>query len=107
MEKKILLIGEVDEAQIKSWKSSHELGIFAVKKDGKIAYFKNASFKEIDAYHSLAARTNNVSEDWKTLAGLLFIGGHRELIESPRYLPDVVKKLQQSLANGESELVNL
>ena len=101
------LIGEVEQTQIDAWKKSHDLGIFAVKKDGRIGYFKNADFKEMDAYHAVGAKTVGITDEWKTLVGLLWLGGCEELKTSPRYLPDVAKRVQQAMNNGESELVNL
>lgn len=108
MDKKTLLIGEVDAQQIEAWKKKYPLGIFAVKKDGRIAYFKNPDFKDIDFYHAQASKSeSSVSDGWKVLAEVLYIGGDKELTESPKYLPTISKRLQEAVAGDDAELVNL
>jgi hypothetical protein len=101
------LIGLADDAQIAAWKQSWPNGIFAVKKSGRIAYFKNPDFNELDAYYGLSKKNLKVSEEWKTLAGMLYLGGCAELKDSAKYLPNVIKRLQEAIAGEESELVNL
>lgn len=102
------LIGEADAKQIAAWKEKHPLGVIFVKKAGRIAYFKQPGFKEIDAYYGSASKSkDSISDGWKTLAGLLYIGGDKELTESPLYLGTVAKRLQDAMAGEETELGNL
>jgi hypothetical protein len=106
MESKVI-IGLADAAQIAAWKKKFEHGIFHVKKDGRIAYFKMPSFTEIDAYLALVRQKLSASEEWKALTGMLHIGGDKELIESPKYLGTVARKVQEAMNGEEAELVNL
>ena len=101
------LLGWPGEAQITAWKMSHEIGIFAVKKAGRIAFFKKPGFKEIDAYYALGKKELGVTDEWKALCGMLWLGGDRELIDSPLYLPSVAREVQKQMAGEETELVNL
>jgi hypothetical protein len=102
-----ILIGEVSAEQIKKWKDANPLGIFGVKKSGRIGYFKCPGFDEINAYHAMANKEDNISEQWKALAEPLFLGGCDELITSPKYLGNVTKKLQEQMIGEEAEVVNL
>lgn len=100
-------IGQATPEQIDAWKKQYTLGIFGVEKAGRIAYFKKPSFKEIDYYHSMATRSESISDGWRALADTLYIGGDKELVESPLYLPTVSKYIQEGMAGEEAKLVNL
>jgi len=106
MTKPAVLIGQLTEKEIDDLKEKHKLGVFAVKKSGRIAYFKRPGFDELNAFYA-QKNDNAITDGWKSLAVMIFIGGCRELIESPIYLTDVNQKLQESIIGEESELVNL
>jgi hypothetical protein len=104
----LVLKGQVDAAQIAAWKQSWPLGVFQVVKDGRVGYFKNPDFKELDAYLAVGREgKTSASAEWKTLTGMLWLGGDRELIESPLYLGNVAKKVQEAISGEDAALKKL
>jgi len=101
------LIGQASEADITAWKGKYKYGIYALMQDGKVAYFKHPDFAEMDAYHAKAEESESVSESWKMLAQVCFIGGCDELRDSPKYLPTTHAKLKGLIFDYSAELVNL
>lgn len=99
------IIGQATAAQIVEWKKTYG-EITWIKKDGKIAYFKSPGFAEMNAYHA-AKDTDRITDAWKNLAGLLWIGGSEELKTSEKYLCDVHGKLTTLIYGAESEMGNL
>lgn len=102
------LIGQATDTEVAAWKEANPLGIFAVEKEGRIAYFNQPGFKHLDAYHAAANdEGKSVTDGWKDLANLLYVGGCKELITSPLYLGNVVRKIEEAMIGEQAKLVKL
>lgn len=101
------LTGEASADDIKKWKEANPLGVMQVVIDGRVAYFKQPGFGEINFYHSKATASDQIVERWKAFTEITFLGGCEELITSPKYLGSVYEQVTAGMYDFEVTVAKL
>jgi hypothetical protein len=101
----VKLIGEATDEQIAEWKKKYPLGIYAIKSQGHIAYFKDPDIDECNAI--LSAKGMQPLDMVMDIAGTTFIGGSAEIKDDLAKHKGAVIKLREILDGKPAELVNL
>jgi hypothetical protein len=101
-----ILKGQATDAQIAEWKAKHRYGIYAIKVDGHIGYFKNPGRNEINCAMSKMDK-DKVLDVFEELAGITFIGGSEEILKDDQLFIGATQELRVKLDGKRAKLVNL
>lgn len=100
------LEGQATEAEIAAWKKQYELGIYALKGGGHIAYFQNPNLDHVNCAMS-TAMGGQPMDMYKCCAELTIIGGSRKLIENHTLFLGIATPIKRKMDGETMELVNL
>ena len=100
------LKGQATEAQIAEWKSKYKYGIYALKVDGHVGYFKNPDRNEVNFAMS-KADNDKVLNVFEGLASVTFIGGSKDILEDDQLFIGICQELKVKLEGKRAKLVNL
>ena len=100
------LTGQVNDEQIREWKTRNKYGIYAVTIDDHIAYFKNPNRQEINCALSKADRENALSV-FEMLASVTFLGGSDEILKDDQMFIGLSNEIKIKLDGKKGNLVNL
>jgi hypothetical protein len=108
VETKQLLIGEVTQEQIEAWKKQYKQGIYAIKINGKIVYFRNPDIKDMNIAMSQTTPDNQL-DYFLTIFRETRIGGaeEAEFIGEPKSFMAYVEQVKVKIEAEQGELVNL
>lgn len=100
------LIGQLSETEIQELKKTHTGGIYAVKVDGHISYFKNPNRAEMNCSMSKADSFAPLHM-FEELANVTFIGGSREPLDNDEMFYGLTNQLKTKMDGKKAEMVNL
>ena len=100
------LNGQVDQSVIDGWKKKHTDGIYGVKVEGRIGYFRQPGINDLNYSYSKTDWDKQLDK-WKALADTTFIGGCEEVLSNERLFISIAPRIQEAAKGYETELVNL
>lgn len=100
------LQGQATDEQIAAWKAKYPLGIYAIKVDGHIGYFKMPDFNEINFGFSKLDQ-DSITDMWLAFAESTLLGGSDEILKNATLFSGAMKVLQKQVDGKKAELVEL
>lgn len=104
--KETVLIGQASPEQLAAWKAQFPLGIYQVRVNDHVGYFKMPTFDETNCAmgkYELDKPLNYSRE----IAEMTKIGGSDELLKNDTYLIATIQIVKRKVESLEAELLDL